>query len=113
MRNLISRCLATAAFLAAGLTIAPPASAEPVTVYPGMKIHQGTTACTLGYIDPVQRVAFSAGHCDTHGAVTDVTGRPIGTTAVSHDNTPDGAIVTTEQTIVDYEAITGRDRRPH
>lgn len=106
MRSRISRSVATTVLAVAGLLIAPPASAEPVAVYPGMKILQGDTTCTLGYIDPVQRVAFSAGHCDTHGTVTDAAGRPIGATAVSRDNTPDGAIVTTEQTIIDYEAIT-------
>jgi hypothetical protein len=97
----------TAAMLvAAGLAVAPPAAADPVSVYPGMNIRQGGTSCTLGYIDPVQRVAFSAGHCDTNGSVTDAAGRNIGTTAVSRDNTPDGTIVTTDQTIIDYEAIT-------
>jgi hypothetical protein len=105
MRHRISRPLAAATFLAAGLLIAPPATAGPPTAFPGMMIRQGNTTCTLGYIDPVQRVAFSAGHCDAHPTVTDAAGRPIGTTSVSRDNTPDGAIVTTEQTIIDYEAI--------
>jgi hypothetical protein len=39
------------------------ANADPVLVYPGMEIHQGTHLCTLGYVDPGLRVAFTAGHC--------------------------------------------------
>ena len=43
---------------------APIASADPgVLVYPGMEIHQGTTRCTLGYVDPVARTGYTAGHC--------------------------------------------------
>ncbi|HEX5142229.1 MAG TPA: hypothetical protein VFW21_00020 [Mycobacterium sp.] len=76
-----------------------------MTVYPGMQIRQGNTLCTLGYVDPVARVAFSAGHCDTEGRVTDGANHTIGTTSVARDNTPDGAVVTTDQTIIDYEAI--------
>ncbi|MGH3532839.1 MAG: hypothetical protein ACRDSX_13075, partial [Mycobacterium sp.] len=60
----------TAAVLAAGL---PPvvADADPVLVFPGMEIHQGSHVCTLGYVDPALRVAFTAGHCRGDGPVTD------------------------------------------
>jgi len=103
--------------VAAGLMLGPAvAQADPSVqdaalsqpgpaVAPGMEIRQVNTICTLGYIDPVTRVGFSAGHCRGEGPVTDNTGRAIGTLAVARDNTPDGAIVTTEQSIIDYEAF--------
>jgi hypothetical protein len=95
---------ATAAALAAG---PPPtvASADPVGVHPGMEIHQGATICTLGYVDPALRVAFTAGHCRGDGPVTDKDDNVIGSLATFRDNTPDGAIVTTDRVIADYESI--------
>ena len=111
MHTLISRLLTAAgsilvASAAAAIGATGPAAAEAVvTVYPGMEIRQANTVCTLGYIDPVARIGFSAGHCSTDGTVTDKAGRLIGTLATSRDNTPDGAIVTTDQTIIDYETI--------
>ncbi len=47
-------------------------------VSPGMEIQQDSNVCTLGYVDPVQRIAFSAGHCRGSGPVTDKDGRFIG-----------------------------------
>ncbi len=87
------------------MSAAPAAMADVVTVYPGMEIRQGAIMCTLGYIDPVQRIAFSAGHCSGSGPVTDRTGRPIGVVTTSRDNTPDGTVVRTDQVISDYETI--------
>lgn len=70
-----------------------------------MEIRQDTNVCTLGYVDPVQRVAYSAGHCRATGVVTDKNGHFIGTVAASNDNTPDGTIVRTDEVISDYETI--------
>lgn len=84
---------------------APAARADPVLVYPGMAIHQDNNLCTLGYVDTVARVAFTAGHCRGSGPVTDAAGRPLGTLAVFRDNTPDGATVNTDEVIADYEVI--------
>ena len=40
-----------------------PAHADPgVLVYPGMEIHQGSSVCTLGFVDLGARTAFTAGH---------------------------------------------------
>jgi len=90
----------------APLIAAPIAQADPaVVVSPGMEIHQDSNLCTLGYVDPVQRIAYSAGHCGSSGTVTDKDGRPIGNVAVSRDNTPDGTVVRTDQVISDYEKI--------
>lgn len=89
------------------LVIQPPgtASADPLLVYPGMEVHQDTHVCTLGYVDPVSRVAFTAGHCRGSGAVTDRDGNVIGTMASFRDNTPNGTTVNTDQVITDYETI--------
>ncbi|WP_234816243.1 Rv1815 family serine proteinase [Mycolicibacterium agri] len=83
-----------------------PAHATPgVLVYPGMEIHQGTTVCTLGFVDPGARIAFTAGHCRGDGPVVDNVGNPIGALASFRDNTPDGATVATDHLISDWETI--------
>lgn len=107
MRGRIVRVLTVV--VTAGATAAAPAigtaRADPVLVFPGMEIRQDTHVCTLGYVDPVMRVAFSAGHCRGGGPVTDRAGNVIGTLATFRDNTPNGATVKTDQVIADYEAI--------
>lgn len=95
--------LAASALVAGGC--AGVARAEPVLVFPGMEIRQDTHVCTLGYVDPTLRVAFTAGHCRGSGAVTDRDGHLIGNLATYRDNTPTGATVNTDQIIADYEAI--------
>ncbi|MGI9124867.1 MAG: hypothetical protein ACR2JM_08965 [Mycobacterium sp.] len=88
------------------IALAPAAVADSgVQVFPGMEIRQGNTVCTLGFVDPVSRVGFSAGHCRGNGAVTDRNGRFIGVVGTSRDNTPDGTVVRTDQVISDYETI--------
>lgn len=82
------------------------AQADPgVVVSPGMEIRQDSIVCTLGYVDPVQRIAFSAGHCRGSGRVTDKDGRLIGVVSTFRDNTPNGTVVRTDQVISDYETI--------
>lgn len=81
------------------------AVADPVLVFPGMEIRQDTHVCTLGYVDPMLRVAFTAGHCRGSGTVTDADGNVIGNLATFRDNTPNGTTVDTDQMIADYEAI--------
>jgi hypothetical protein len=81
------------------------ASADPLLVYPGMEIHQGPHLCTLGYVDPGLRVAFTAGHCRGDGPVADRDNHVIGKMATFRDNTPSGSIVNTNQQIADYESI--------
>ena len=103
LRTLVLAAAAIAAFAAA---MTPSASADNgVTVFPGMEIRQESTACTLGYVDPVARIAFSAGHCRANGPVTDRNGRLIGVVTTSRDNTPDGSVVRVDQVISDYETI--------
>ncbi len=107
MRRRCSRFIAAAAGPVAALALASaPARADgSVLVYPGMEILQGSNVCTLGYVDPNLRVAFTAGHCRSGGRVTDKDGNFIGSLALYRDNTPDGASVSTNQLIADYEAI--------
>ncbi|MCX6481947.1 MAG: hypothetical protein NT146_01470, partial [Mycobacterium sp.] len=107
LRNLV---LAVAAGAALAAAVTPAASADSadktVTVFPGMEIRQESTMCTLGFVDPVARIAFSAGHCRGNGPVTDRNGRLIGVVTTSRDNTPDGSVVRVDQVISDYETIT-------
>jgi len=109
----VLRCLALRAFtasvavaaLASGL---PPAvaSADPISVFPGMEIHQDNRICTLAYVDPALKIAFTAGHCRGGGGdVTDREQNLIGHLASFRDNTPSGTTVATDQVIADYEAI--------
>jgi hypothetical protein len=82
------------------------ARADPIVVYPGMEILQDNRMCTLGYVDPAQKIAFTAGHCRSGaGAVTDKNRNVIGHLATFRDDTPSGTTVTTDQVVSDYEAI--------
>jgi len=92
------------AALAAGL-LPGRAAAGPTLVFPGMEIHQDTHVCTLGYVDPALKMAFTAGHCRGAGVVTDKDRNVIGHLASFRDNTPSGTTVGTDQLIADYEAI--------
>jgi hypothetical protein len=96
---------ATVTALLAAAFFPASAGADPILVFPGMEIHQGPHLCTLGYVDPGLRVAFSAGHCHADGAVFDKDNKIIGNLATFRDNTPNGSVVQTSQQVDDYEAI--------
>ena len=83
----------------------PVAAGDGSLVYPGMEIRQGTNVCTLGFVDPVHRVAFTAGHCRDGADVDDRDGNLIGALGSFRDNTPDGATVDTNHMIADWETI--------
>ncbi len=106
MRRLLTRAFA-ASITAALAPWLPPvtAKADPAVVFPGMEIHQDNRVCTLGYVDPTMRIAFTAGHCRGGGAVYDKNRNVIGRLATFRDNTPSGTTVATDQLITDYEAI--------
>jgi hypothetical protein len=70
-----------------------------------MEVHQDTNVCTLGFVEPALRIAFTAGHCRGSGPVSDKDGNFIGGMALYRDNTPDGSTVATNDLIADYEAI--------
>jgi hypothetical protein len=101
------RVLAAGAAPLVALTLtSAPGQADPgVVVFPGMEILQGTNVCTLGFVDPQTRVAFTAGHCRADGMVRDRGGQFVGSQASFRDNTPDGATIDTNHQIADWEAI--------
>jgi hypothetical protein len=107
MRRLVMRAFAASVTVAALVPALPssPARAEATLVFPGMEIHQDKRLCTLGYVDPAMRIAFTAGHCRGGGAVYDKNQHVIGRLATFRDNTPSGTTVATDQLISDYEAI--------
>ncbi|KUI20887.1 hypothetical protein AU192_10420 [Mycobacterium lehmannii] len=107
MRRHSLRVLAAlAAPITAVALMSAPAHANPgVLVYPGMEIRQDNNVCTLGYVDPATRIAFTAGHCRGSGPVRDRNGNLIGMQTVYRDNTPNGATVDTNHQIADWEAI--------
>ena len=106
MRRRWLRVFAAAAAPIVALVLpAAPARPDPgVLVYPGMEIHQDTNVCTLGYVDPQLRIAFTAGHCRGDGPVVDKDGRFIGSMALFRENTPDGATVAADAQLVEWEA---------
>ncbi|CAA0120727.1 putative protein [Mycolicibacterium vanbaalenii] len=105
-RRRLRSLLAVVAPLLAMLLSSAPAHAQPgVVVYPGMEIHQDSVLCTLGYVDPQTRVAFTAGHCRASGTVSDKQGNFIGRQGSFRDNTPDGTTVDTNHQIADWQVI--------
>lgn len=106
MRRRWLRVLGAVAAPVVVLALSAPTQADPgVLVYPGMEILQGTNVCTLGYVDPRMRIAFTAGHCRGNGMVRDKDGHFVGNQAFFRDNTPDGATIDTNHQIADWEAI--------
>lgn len=100
--SLLFACLAPVlALMAPSVALAQPGA----LVFPGMEIHQDTVLCTLGYVDPATRIAYTAGHCRASGTVSDRFGTPIGTQGSFRDNTPDGMTVDTNHQITDWEVI--------
>ncbi|WP_068187549.1 hypothetical protein [Mycobacterium sp. UM_CSW] len=107
MRRLALHAFAASASVVAVASWLPPlpAKADPPVVFPGMEIHQDNRLCTLAYVDPALKIAFTAGHCRGSGVVYDREHNVIGRQATFRDNTPSGTTVATDQTINDYEAI--------
>jgi hypothetical protein len=110
VRRLAARALAASATVAAVASGLPPltvetARADPTVVFPGMEIHQDNLVCTLGYVDPALKIAFTAGHCRGSGVVYDREHNVIGRLATFRDSTPSGTTVATDQVISDYESI--------
>ena len=95
----------TAPIVACAATLAPAHADPAVLVYPGMEIRQDTNVCTLGFVDPQARIAYTAGHCRGGGPVSDRDGNYIGNLAMFRDNTPDGSTIASDHQISDWEAI--------
>lgn len=107
MRRRRLRLLVAAVSPIVALTLpSAPAQSDPgVLVHPGMEVIQGTNVCTLGFVDPQARIAFTAGHCRGDGVVSDKDGKFVGNQAQFRDNTPDGTTIDTNHQIADWEAI--------
>lgn len=108
VRRLAMRAFAASASVATLASWLPPvtAKADSPLVFPGMEIHQDNRVCTLGYVDPALKIAFTAGHCRGAGPVVyDREHNAIGRLATFRDNTPSGTTVATDQLISDYEVI--------
>ena len=87
------------------VSFVPAQATAGLLVYPGMEVRQATNVCTLGYVDPQNRIAFTAGHCRGTGPVSDKDGNVIGSQTLWRDNTPNGATIDTNHQIADWEAI--------
>ncbi|MCG5433177.1 S1 family peptidase [Mycobacterium sp. MYCO198283] len=106
MRTAVLRLTAAAvAAAAAVLTFPGVATASPPVVFPGMEIIQNTNVCTLGFVDPALRIAYTAGHCRGSGPVVDRDGHLIGAMALYKDTMVDGAVIEPNDFISDYEVI--------
>nr|WP_246240710.1 S1 family peptidase [Mycolicibacterium madagascariense] len=98
--------IGAAALLAAATAAGPVAGAAPgAVVAPGMEIRQDTTKCTLGFVDVQTRTAFTAGHCRGNGVVGDKDGNVVGHQTDFRDDTPNGATISTDHMISDWETI--------
>jgi hypothetical protein len=106
MRDMCLRvpAVATAAALAFALTPSH-AHAAPAAAFPGMEIRQETNMCTLAFVDVESRTGYTAGHCRAGGTVGDRDGNVIGHQTMFRDNTPDGATISTDHQIADWEAF--------
>lgn len=75
-----SRLLALAVAVTLGVATPQQAGADPgVTAFPGLELHQGSTVCTLGFVELSLRIALTTGQCDGSSIVTDSHGRTLGT----------------------------------
>ncbi len=102
-----SSCLAIA-FAVTMFGIATPAWADAdtgVAVFPGMEIHQGSTVCTLGFVEPGLRIAVAAGQCDGGPLATDSHGNVIGAVVTAHRSATDAAAVDGSMPDGEYEVI--------
>lgn len=89
-----------------GAVLAPAtAAAVDTIVYPGMTIVQGSTKCTLAFVDTTDRIGYSAGHCDTDTEVRDEAGNRIGQVVSSHNNRVGQNSTGPRDEVIDYEAI--------
>lgn len=100
------RVAAGFALLLTGVCAAGHAAADPgPRAYPGMEIRQGTTTCTLGFVETRLRMAMTTGNCDGDSTVTDSRGDVIGTVQLVRRNTADDGAAYGSIDGVEYEVI--------
>jgi hypothetical protein len=89
-----------------GIAIPVRADADAgVTVFPGMEIHQGSTVCTLGFVELSMRIAMTTGQCDGGSIVTDGHGNVLGAVVTARRTTADAAAVDGATPDINYEVI--------
>jgi hypothetical protein len=102
-----SNCLAIVlAFVVIG--ICAPAQVDAnhgVKVFPGMEIHQGSTICTLGFVEVRLGIALTTGRCDGGPVVTDSNRDVVGAVYLARHNPADDAAVDGSMSGVEYEVI--------
>jgi len=94
--------------VAAGWSGVPPTPASAATtaaVYPGMTITQGANVCTLGFVDPVRRVGYSAGHCTADTEVRDKAGDLVGRVVSARHNRAGKPFSGPADRVIDYQVI--------
>ncbi|HEX5254431.1 MAG TPA: hypothetical protein VFW69_11260 [Mycobacterium sp.] len=102
------RRLAIGSAFTAMLCAAPgQAAADPGgTVFPGMEIHQGSTVCMVGLVEPQLRVALTSGQCDGgQSVVTDRDRKPIGNVVLGRRQVDADSTADTSMLPVEYEVI--------
>lgn len=108
MKAMCGRCCRLAIALA--LTVisfgaSPRASADTgVTVFPGMQIRQGDTACMVGFVETRLRVALTTGQCDDGPLVTDRDRHLVGAVLLARRQAADDA-ANRAMLPVEYEVI--------
>lgn len=106
LRAAVLAIVSIASFSIAPVVASAPAGAAPgALVFPGMEIRQDNSRCTLGFVDLATRTGYTAGHCRGSGAVSDKDGNVVGHQTIFRDDTPNGAVVSTDHMISDWEAI--------
>jgi hypothetical protein len=102
-----SNCLAIVfAFVLIG--ICAPAQVDAnggVKVFPGMEIHQGSTICTLGFVEVRLGIALTTGQCDGGPVVTDSHRDLVGKVLLTRRNPADAAAADGSTAGVEYEVI--------
>lgn len=102
----LRRLAAASAFTTLLLGSPVQAAADPGgTIFPGMEIHQGSTVCMVGLVEPRLRVALTSGQCDGgQSVVTDRDRKQIGNVVLGRRQV-DAASAADTLLPVEYEVI--------
>jgi hypothetical protein len=96
--------VAVAIFVVATSSPARAAAEPAASAAPGMEIHQGSTVCTLGFVEVSLRIAVSTGQCNGGPVATDAMGRTLGS-VVQQRRAGDAPVAGGTPTDLDYEII--------
>ena len=77
-----------------------------VMAFPGMEIHQGSTVCMVGLVEPRLRIALTTGQCDGGASVvTDRDHNVVGTVVLARRQAADEPAADNAMLPVEYEVI--------